>query len=148
MDLKFSSLANSMILSKSQVLCLLFSFFPRALLDAMVRPLFPFMVKYYFGSDRSSGYYSGLLASAYYLPLLVTNAIWGNLSDKYGAKSILILSLAFGIISTLILGLAETFWLAFAARTLAGLFGANSTIAKGRLGATAIPERRAWGYSV
>lgn len=106
------------------------------------------MVKYYFKSDKHTGYYTGLLGSAFFLPLFITNALWGSLSDKYGPKRILVFSLAFGVVATTTLGLAESFWLALAARALAGIFGANSTIAKGRLGAISEAQTRAWGYSV
>jgi MFS family permease len=81
-----------------------------------------------------------------------------KVSDKSGRKRILIASIIFGGISSfslglqsiiiIPLGLATSFGLACAARVLAGTFGANSTIAKGRIGEISNPTDRAWSYSM
>ena len=63
-------------ISKPQVFLLMYTIFPESLLETMLVPLFPFMVRQYFlteGSEKNIGYYTGLLASAFYSPLFVSN---------------------------------------------------------------------------
>lgn len=148
-----------MNISKWQIFCLLATIFPEAVIEYLVTPLLPFMVRSFAASnsaagagaaasDKNVGYLTGLLGSSFYAPLLVTNAMWGGLSDHIGRKPVLVLGLIFGGLSTFVLGLSRTFWLAFLCRFVAGIFGANSTVVKGRLGECSDEVQRAWGYSM
>jgi ATP-dependent RNA helicase DHX8/PRP22 len=59
------------------------------------------------------------------------NIVWGWLSDQYGRKTILLVGIFFCFLTTLMLGLSKSYWLTLSCRFLAGVFGSNSTIAKG-----------------
>ena len=50
--------------------------------------------------------------------------VWGNLSDRYGRKPILILGVLGNALSHLLFGLATQFWMLFAARIMAGILSA------------------------
>jgi len=84
--------------------------------------------------ESDIGIYVGILGSAYYGPLLFSSIIWGYLSDLIGRKPILLLGLIGSAISSMVLGLSSSFEMAVLGRMLAGLFAANSTVAKGMLG--------------
>jgi hypothetical protein len=53
-----------------------------------------------------------------------------------------------GLVSSIIFAFSNTIWLALFAQILRGVFGATSTLSKGRLGEVSNIELRAWGYSM
>ena len=137
--------------SKRQIYMLIFGLFPEALLEAIVIPLFPFMVRYLLPNEPESdiGFYTGILGSAFYLPLFVMNLVWGATSDKYGRKPIILIGMVVCLVTTIILGFSQAFWLTFFCRFAAGLFGSNSTVAKGMIGDISRDQKsRAWGYAM
>ncbi|RKO92839.1 major facilitator superfamily domain-containing protein [Blyttiomyces helicus] len=134
---------------RAQVAVLLTSILPEAILEATLVPLYPFIVRYLLPGEHDVGYKVGLLSSAFYLPLFVTNVLWGWASDRVGRKPVLLAGLAVCALTSLLLALATTYTVVFSARLLAGLFGANSTVAKGALGELLQgPAARSWGYSM
>ena len=137
--------------SKKQIYMLIFGLFPEALLEAIVIPLFPFMVRYLLPNEPETniGFYTGILGSAFYLPLFVMNLVWGVVSDRYGRKPIILIGMIACFATTLVLSISKSFWLTFLCRFVAGLFGSNSTVAKGMIGDISRDQRaRAWGYAM
>jgi MFS transporter, DHA1 family, tetracycline resistance protein len=67
--------------------------------------------------------------SIYSLMQFVFNPFWGQLSDKYGRRPILLLSLLGASISHLAFAFSTTFWFMFFARLFAGTFAANISAA-------------------
>ncbi|KAJ3046304.1 hypothetical protein HDV00_000118 [Rhizophlyctis rosea] len=134
-----------------QVYLLLMSIIPEAILESALVPLYVFMVKAQSGdqSEDGVGYRAGLLPSAFYGPLFLMNMVWGSASDKIGRKPILVAGLVVGFACALTLGFSTTYVLTFMCRFVAGLFGANSTVAKGMLGEIFNDDTgRAWGYAM
>ncbi|KAK5671851.1 hypothetical protein QVD99_001682 [Batrachochytrium dendrobatidis] len=117
-----------------QTALLLLAIIPEALFDALLIPLYPFVVKHLLPDESNIGQYVGLMASSFYLPLFVMNLVWGGISDRYGRKPVLIIGLVACLVTTLGIGLSQSFWLTITFRFIAGVFGANSTVAKGMLG--------------
>ncbi|KAJ3015100.1 hypothetical protein HKX48_004784 [Thoreauomyces humboldtii] len=121
--------------AKRQATLLLLALIPEGILEAMLIPLYPFIVRSVGDIPESQvGYYTGLLGSAFYAPLLFMNVVWGFSSDRIGRRPILILGLTMGILAASLLTFGTTFAQIFTARVLAGAFGSNSTISKGMLG--------------
>ncbi|TPX48145.1 hypothetical protein SeLEV6574_g02208 [Synchytrium endobioticum] len=116
-----------------QTLLLLLTILPEGMLDAMLAALLPFMLRLAV-SEQMVGFCVGYISSAFYLPLLVMNYVWGATADRYGRYPVLIAGLVVMISTSLYLSFATTFWGIFIARFVAGIFGANSTIAKGTIG--------------
>ncbi|KAJ1550609.1 hypothetical protein HK096_005996, partial [Nowakowskiella sp. JEL0078] len=121
-----------------RVFFLLLAVFPEAVADPMLFPLFPYMVRHFF-SDPSID------------PSkieVVTNLLWGRLSDTFGRRIILLINLCFTFTSLLAIAFADSFWIVVAARIVAGMFGANSTVVKGALGEIhKNSENRGAGYA-
>ena len=137
--------------SKKQIYLLLFGLFPEAFLEGIVIPLFPFMVRFLYPTapETDIGFYTGMLGSAFYLPLFIMNLIWGAASDTYGRKPIIVLGIVITILTTSVLAFSQLFWITFMCRFVAGLFGSNSTVAKGMIGDVARDQKaRAWGYAL
>ncbi|KAJ3216899.1 hypothetical protein HDU67_008806 [Dinochytrium kinnereticum] len=137
--------------SARQTYFLLLAILPEAIIETMLAPLLPFMVKSMSGNASDVGYLTGLISGSFYFPLLVTNMMWGSLSDRPfpGPRFILLISVAVCGLTTSILGITTVFWIAVLCRLMAGVFGGASTVVKGTIGDLHRDEAaRAWGFSV
>jgi MFS family permease len=117
-----------------QISVLLFSLVPEGLLDNILTPLYPYVVRALPGTHEDQiAWHAALLQSAYYLPLFLMNTVWGWTSDNIGRKPVLEAGLFIMTVTCFLFSTANSYAMAFAARFLAGLFGANSTVAKSML---------------
>lgn len=89
-----------------------------------------------------------LLFATYSGVAFFTAFVWGWVSDRWGRKPVLILSLAGSVVSFLWLGFAEALWMLFAARALGGMFGANIPVAQAYIADVTEPEERAKGMGM
>ncbi len=71
----------------------------------------------------------GILMSIFSLMQFLFNPFWGKLSDKYGRRPILLISLLGASFSYLIFAFSQTYIQLLIARGLAGFFGANISTA-------------------
>lgn len=92
--------------------------------------------------------YGAWLSFAYAGMQFLFSPLLGNLSDRFGRRPILILSLVSIAIDYAIMGFAPTiFWL-FAGRTLSGLGGASYSTASAYIADVSPPERRAQNFGL
>lgn len=134
---------------KLQVFLTLFCVLPEAFADSLTIPYIYSMVKD-FGvakKEEDIGFYVGMLGSAFYSSLCITNLLWGHLSDKYGRKPILLCNLVGTAVGTIIFGCSKNFFIAIIGRLIAGSCSANGTVAKGMLGEVIDESQRTIGYS-
>lgn len=89
----------------------------------MVIPVIPFLVETF----GASGQELGMLMSVYAVMQLIFSPIWGELSDRYGRRPILLIGLVGNGLSMLFMGLANSLWVLFSARALAGML-ASATL--------------------
>ena len=66
---------------------------------------------------------------AYSLGQFIAAPVWGWLSDRYGRKPALLVSLAGGALGYVALGMAGSIWMVFAARLFSGLMAGNISVA-------------------
>ena len=83
----------------------------------IVIPILPFYIDA-FGASGSS---LGLLMATFAVMQFVCAPVWGDLSDRYGRKPILILGVVGNGLAHLLFGLSTQLWMLFAARTMAGI---------------------------
>ena len=83
----------------------------------IVIPILPFYIDA-FGASGSS---LGLLMATFAVMQFICAPIWGDLSDRYGRKPILILGVVGNGLAHLLFGLSTQLWMLFAARILAGI---------------------------
>ncbi len=115
-----------MIHSQKRTLILLFlTVFIDLVGFGMIIPLIPYLGE----SLSDSSFKAGLLMSIYSLMQFLFNPFWGQLSDKYGRRPILLMSLIGASISHLGFAFSTSFWLMFASRLMAGVFAANISAA-------------------
>src|SRR5256885_1270516 len=72
----------------------------------------------------------GLLFASYSIMQLIFSPVLGRLSDKYGRRPILLVSIIGTGIGFLILGFAKTLWMLFLGRILDGISGGNISTAQ------------------
>ncbi|SHN58656.1 MFS transporter [Fervidobacterium gondwanense] len=96
----------------------------------LIIPLLPYYAKEF----GASALMIGLLGSVYPLGQIFASPLIGRLSDKYGRKRALLLSVGGTFVSLLILGFAKSLSLIFFSRLFDGLTGGNITVAQSYIG--------------
>ena len=92
--------------------------------------------------------YGGWLAFTYAVMQFFCGPIIGNLSDRFGRRPVLLLSLlAFGL-DYLLMGMAPTLTWLFLGRAIAGIAGASYTSANAYVADISPPERRAQNFGL
>jgi DHA1 family tetracycline resistance protein-like MFS transporter len=90
----------------------------------------------------------GLLFASYSVMQLVFSPILGRLSDKYGRRPVLLISIIGTGIGFLILGFAQTLWMLFVGRILDGITGGNISTAQAYIADVTTREDRAKGMGL
>jgi MFS family permease len=91
----------------------------------IVMPILPFYAK----SLDASPVVLGLLLAVYPLFQFALGPVWGRLSDRIGRRPVILITIAGTTAALLLMGLADSLALLFAARVLGGIFGANISVA-------------------
>ncbi len=92
----------------------------------IVLPILPLYARRFGASPTTIG----MLVASFSLAQLVFAPLMGRLSDRIGRKPVLVLSLAGTALASLVMGLAGTLWLLFAARIADGISGASVSVAQ------------------
>lgn len=112
----------------------------------IVIPVLPFYVE---GTRfNASPRIVGLLFASYSIMQLLFTPILGRLSDRYGRRPILLISLLGTAAGFLILGLATTVWMLFLGRIIDGISGGNISTAQAYIADVTTPENRARGMGM
>ena len=100
------------------------------------------------GNNSEASKYGGWLTFAYAIMQFLFAPVLGNLSDRYGRRPVLLLSLlGFGL-DYLVVGFAPTIWWLFAGRIIAGIFGASFTTATAYIADISTSENRAQNFGM
>lgn len=91
----------------------------------IIIPLSPFLAKEY-GADEID---VGILQASYSLMQFLFSPFWGRLSDRYGRRPIILLSVLGCSLSYFLFAFSSSFWMLVVARSLAGFFGGNISAA-------------------
>lgn len=115
----------------------------------LVIPVFPKLIEELTGADISTiGRYGGWLTVAYAIVQFFFAPVIGNLSDRYGRRPVLLLSLlGFGI-DYLFLSFAPTLGWLFVGRVIAGITGASITTATAYIADISTHENRAKNFGL
>lgn len=84
----------------------------------------------------------GLITGIYSLMTFVFSPVMGKLSDRFGRRPVLLISIVGTAFGFVLMGLARTLWLLFAARALDGITGANISTAQAYIADVTPPEKR------
>ena len=127
------------------VLTLLFLFvFVDVLGFSLILPLLP----YYAETFGATAEVVGLLLGANALTQLLGAPILGRLSDRFGRKPLLLLSLAGTVVGFLMLGLARSLAMIFASRIVDGFVGGNISLAQAYISDVTEGKERSKGFGL
>jgi DHA1 family tetracycline resistance protein-like MFS transporter len=110
----------------------------------IIVPLLPFYAETFGASPLTIG----LLFAVFSLCQLVAAPALGDLSDRYGRRPVLVFSLAGTVVSFVMLALAHSIALLFAARIVDGLSGGNISTARAYVADITQPKDRARAYGL
>ena len=115
----------------------------------IIIPVIPNLIVELTGVELSeASRYGGILLFVYALVQFVCAPIVGALSDRYGRRPVLLLSLfGFGL-DYLLLAVAPTYSWLFVGRILAGLFGASFTTCSAYIADVSTPENKAQNFGM
>lgn len=90
----------------------------------------------------------GILTASFSVAQFFATPVLGSLSDKWGRKPLLVISLAGTCISFILFAEARSMAMLFAARILDGLTGGNVSVAQAMVSDTAGPDNRAKRFGI
>jgi DHA1 family tetracycline resistance protein-like MFS transporter len=115
----------------------------------IIIPVVPTLVSQLTGEGlNEASRYGGWLMFSYAIMQFIFSPIIGNLSDKYGRRPVLLLSLLGLGLDYLLHAIAPTIAWLFAGRIIAGLFGASFTTATAYIADISTPEKRAQNFGM
>ncbi|KGF71788.1 multidrug transporter [Neosynechococcus sphagnicola sy1] len=91
---------------------------------------------------------TSLLFSVYSIAQFFATPVIGKLSDRFGRKPLLMISLLGTVVANLIAGTAATAGVLFFARFLDGITGGNAAVAQAVISDVTTPENRARGFGI
>ncbi|MFA6246369.1 MAG: MFS transporter [Mucilaginibacter sp.] len=90
----------------------------------------------------------GLLTAAFSIAQFFATPVLGSLSDKWGRKPLLVISLIGTAVSFVMFGFANSIFMLFAARILDGLTGGNISVAQAMISDISSPKERAKNFGI
>jgi MFS transporter, DHA1 family, tetracycline resistance protein len=90
----------------------------------------------------------GLLTASYAVAQILFAPLWGRLSDRYGRRPVILVSLAGSALAALMIGLAGTLLIVWLARVLQGVSGASYAAAQAYVADVTTARERARGMGL
>lgn len=115
----------------------------------IIIPIMPDLIKELTGGTLSqASEYGGLLMFAFATAQFIFSPVLGNLSDRFGRRPVLLISLFGFSLDYMLLALAPNITWLFIGRTLAGIMGASFTTAGAYIADISPPEKRAQNFGM
>lgn len=110
----------------------------------VVIPILPFYAEKY----GASATLLGVLLTSYSGMQFLCSPLWGKLSDRWGRKRVMLLTMTGASLSLFILGSADSLWMIFVGRILGGIFAANISVATAYVTDITTEENRTQGMGM
>ena len=112
----------------------------------LVFPVLPLLVGDFAPGRAEQAYWVGALTVAYGVMQFLFAPLLGALSDHFGRRAVLILSIVGLGLNYLLIVVAPNLWVLLAARILGGITGATFSVANAYIADISAPEERAKGF--
>jgi DHA1 family tetracycline resistance protein-like MFS transporter len=127
--------------------------FVTVVLDSMgigiIMPVMPDLLKELSGlSIGQAALWGGYLSFSYAMMQFLFSPTIGNLSDRFGRRPVLLISLATLTVDYIVMALAPSLWILFIGRIIAGLAGATYSTATAYLADVTPKEKRAAAFGL
>ena len=126
----------------------LFSIFLIVFIDLLGFSLILPLQAYYAESFGASEFTIGLLVASYAAMQFIGAPILGRLSDRYGRRPVLLISIFGTFVGFLLFGWATALWMLFVSRLLDGLTGGNISVAQAYISDVTDEKNRARGLGM
>lgn len=115
----------------------------------IIMPVLPELLMELSGEGLSeASEWGGYLVASYALLQFLFAPVLGNLSDRYGRRPLLLISLVLYGINYLIAGFATAIWVLFIGRALTGIAGSTYSVANALIADVSPPEERAQNFGL
>lgn len=115
----------------------------------LILPVMPSLIREVTGGDiAGAAAWGGILATSYAVMQLLFAPAVGALSDRFGRRPVLLVSLAVMAADYVVLALAGSIWLLFAARLVGGITSATQSTASALISDLSRPEDKAKNFGL
>lgn len=115
----------------------------------LIVPVLPGLVeKMVGGNEETTSHMVGWLVALYALMQFLFSPVLGSLSDRFGRRPVILLSLLGSGLDYLLLAWAPSLWWLFLGRIISGITAANFTAASAYIADITPPEKRAHGFGI
>lgn len=115
----------------------------------LIMPVMPALLQDLGGSTlANAAIWGGILSTVFAAMQFLFGPLVGNLSDRFGRRKILLVSMTVMAIDYVIMGLAHALWLLFLARVLGGITAANHSTAGAVIADVSKPEEKAANFGL
>ncbi|HMJ04810.1 MAG TPA: MFS transporter [Chthoniobacterales bacterium] len=110
----------------------------------IIIPVLPLYAEHFHATPMAIGWLTGIYSGMQ----IIFTPILGRLSDRFGRRPVLMLSLAGTAVGFVLMGLAGSLMLLFVARIIAGITGGNISIPQAYIADVTTPETRSRGMGI
>ncbi|MEM6482510.1 MAG: MFS transporter, partial [Pseudomonadota bacterium] len=131
------------------VLFILFTVMIDAMGIGLIIPVMPALIQDVTGGSLAhAALWGGILSSSFAVMQFLCGPLLGNLSDRFGRRPVLLISLFVMSICYLIMAVAGSLWMLLLARVAAGITSATQAAAAAYMADTSPPEQRGAGFGL
>lgn len=134
--------------SKASAKFIFFTILIDALGIGLLIPVFPDVIRRFYADPEYVNVYFGYFISVYALMQLLASPVLGALSDRYGRRPVLLVSLLGAGLDYIMMAMAPNLGVLFAGRIIAGLTGASMTVASAYMADVSTDETRAGNFGL
>ncbi len=122
-------------------------------IDAMgiglIMPVTPDLIRELLGAELSeAAIWGGVLSSSFAVMQFLFGAAIGNLSDRYGRRPVLLLSLFVMAVDYVIMGLTQSIWVLLLGRLIGGVASATQSTAAAYMADISTPEEKSSNFGL
>lgn len=115
----------------------------------LVIPIVPKLVESFVANDTAvASRYLGAFTAVYAFMQLIFSPVLGTLSDRFGRRPVLLISMVGQGIAYVLLALSPNLWWLFAGRIIGGITGASISTATAYIADVSPPEKRAANFGL
>ncbi|MES2758520.1 MAG: MFS transporter [Pseudomonadota bacterium] len=133
----------------SPLRAILFIVFLQAVGTGLILPILPALVERLAGpSGPSRATIYGLVMASSLVIMFLFSQLLGRVSDRYGRRPLLLMTLAGMTLAYLIMSMADSLAVLFAAQAIAGFCAASGAVGRAYIAEVTTPDKRAQSYAI